>query len=62
MGQTGPAGTLTGASRQAILTKVQSQIEDIFGELNVQMRRMAQLQVQVDEVRASLRRVLGVSD
>jgi hypothetical protein len=44
------------------LTAVQRQIEDIYGELSVQMRRMAQLQAQVDAVRATLRRVMGVSD
>jgi hypothetical protein len=43
------------------LAVVQRQIEDIFSELNVQMR-IAQLQVQVDGVRAKIREVMGPSD
>jgi len=43
------------------LAVVQRQIEDIFGELNVQMR-MAQLQVQVDGVRAKIRELMCPSD
>jgi hypothetical protein len=42
-----------------ILALVEGQIEDIYRELDVQMKRMAQLQVQLDEVRAQIRQLIS---
>ena len=40
-----------------MLDLVERQIEDINTELNVQMKRMAQLQAQVDELLVTVRRL-----
>ena len=66
-GATGPRGhdahvpseALTDAARMEILTVVQEQIEEIYSEMDVQMRRMAQLQVQVDDLRSKMRKLTG---
>jgi hypothetical protein len=42
-----------------ILTVVEGQIEDIYRELDVQMKRIAQLQMQVDEVRGQIRKLVS---
>jgi hypothetical protein len=38
---------------------IHDQIHDIYHELDIQLRRMAQLQVQLDEVRATVARLMG---
>lgn len=43
--------------RQRLLLSVERHIENIYGELTVQMQRLAKLQAQVDELRAKIRRV-----
>jgi hypothetical protein len=40
-----------------ILTLIEGQIDDIYAELKVQMKRIAQLQLQMDDVRAEVRRL-----
>lgn len=58
-GATGSSGrTPGGKNRQRLLLSVERHIENIYAELTVQMQRMARLQVQVDELRAKLKRVL----
>jgi len=52
-------GALAASDRMEILTIVQEQIEDIHRELNTQLKRMAQLQVQVDEVRKRINQLAG---
>ena len=46
---------MTRSARVEILNGVEGQIEEIRRELAVQMKRMGQLQTQVDEVRAAIR-------
>jgi hypothetical protein len=49
------------AGRLELLSVVEAQIEDIHRELDVQTKRMAQLQVQVDEMRVYVRQLVGSS-
>jgi len=44
-----------------ILTIVEGQIENIYREMDIQMKRMAQIQAQVDDVRAQIRSLKGGS-
>lgn len=62
MGATGPAGPVTPSDHLNKLVAVNDQIEHIHHELSVQMTRMSQLQAEVDEVRATLKRLMGGSD
>lgn len=66
VGARGPKGVTgnTGAARQAepldrrnLLRNVNTQIEAIYKELDVQMKRMAQIQQQLDEVRAKIKQL-----
>jgi ribosomal protein L13 len=41
-----------------VLDIVERQIDDIHRDLDVQMRRIAQIQQQMDELRAAVRRML----
>ena len=64
-GTRGAAGTL-GAARPGRadpkeLAGIHAHIDAIYHELNVQMKRMAQMQAQVDEVRTKLQRMMGIS-
>jgi hypothetical protein len=60
VGETGPAGSESSSKdRLEILGVVEGQIEDIYRELDVQLKRIAQLQVQVDEVRAQIRKLIS---
>jgi polyhydroxyalkanoate synthesis regulator phasin len=43
------------------LTIVEAQIENIYCDLDIQMKRMAQIQAQVDELRATVRRLTGAA-
>lgn len=44
--------------RRRVLASVERHIENIYGELTVQMQRLAKLQAQVDELRAKLKQAL----
>jgi hypothetical protein len=63
-GATGRTGT-TGATgkeppqRKKLLGLVQTQIDRIDHELGVQMTRMAQIQREVDELRANFKKLLN---
>jgi hypothetical protein len=48
-------GTMARADRLEILTLIEGQIEDIYGELHTQTKRIAELQAQVDDLREKLR-------
>jgi len=55
-GQRGPAGRhgavgVLPSERRSLLSTLHEQIDNIYQELDVQMKRMAQLQVQLDDVR-----------
>jgi prefoldin subunit 5 len=52
-GPTGPA-----VKGNDVLEIVEKQIDDIHRDLDVQMKRIAQIQQQMDELRAMVRRVL----
>jgi hypothetical protein len=55
-GLTGIQGpVMTRSARVELLSGVEGQIEEIRRDLVVQIKRMEQLQVQVDEVRAAIR-------
>lgn len=56
-GDKGSSRLATVSERQRLLVSVERHIENIYGELTVQMRRMAKLQAQVDELRAKLKRI-----
>src|SRR3954466_6118406 len=66
-GQRGAAGKAAPARppsipddpRMELLTVVEGQIEAIYAELDIQMKRMAQLQLQLDEVRSTVRKLTG---
>lgn len=53
-GSTRPA---TSSERQRLLVSVERHIENIYGELTVQMQRMAKLQEQVEELRGKPKRI-----
>ena len=48
----------TGKGRQRFIAAVDRHIENIYGELTVQMKRMARIQLQVDELRDKIRKAL----
>lgn len=54
----GRTRTHGGKGRQRLLMSVERHIENIYGELTAQLQRLAKLQVQVDELRSKLKRVL----
>ena len=57
-GRPGPSAvTVTVGNSQGTFVALQEQIETIYSELEIQMRRMAQIQAQLDLVRATLREI-----
>jgi len=56
-GEQGAKGTSEPHERRKLLRNVNNQIEDINKQLEIQLRRMAQIQQQVDELRATIRRL-----
>ena len=57
-GATGPKAPATGKGRKRFIAAVDRHIENIYGELTVQMKRMARIQLQVDELRDKIRKAL----
>jgi len=57
-GATGSKAPASGKGRQRFIAAVDRHIENIYGELTVQMKRMAKIQLQVDELRDKIRRAL----
>ena len=57
-GATGSKAPSNTKGRQRLIAAVDRHIENIYGELSVQMRRMARIQSQVDELRDKIRSVL----
>jgi hypothetical protein len=56
-GETGDKGAIyasTPADRKAVIAEVNGHIEKIFKELDIQMRRMSQIQAEVDQLRAKI--------
>ena len=56
-GERGPTSKTAATDRGALLNEVNGHIEGIYKELNVQMKRMAQIQQQVDELRAKVKQL-----
>jgi hypothetical protein len=57
-GATGSKAPASAKGRQRFIAAVDRHIENIYGELTVQMKRMARIQSQVDELRDKIRRAL----
>src|SRR5688500_12184184 len=58
-GKPGATGAASGADRMEILTLVEGQIEQIYHELDLQMKRLAQLQTQIETLRINLQKLGG---
>jgi hypothetical protein len=58
-GKLGAAGGSTGVDRMEILTVVEGQIEQIYQELDLQMKRLAQFQTQIEALRINLQKLTG---
>jgi hypothetical protein len=70
-GATGPRGEAgnrgsgsgsTSPSTLQLLNEIERTIEDIYKELDTQMKRMSQIQQQLDELRAKIRQLSGTSN
>lgn len=57
-GATGSKAPATGKGRRRFIAAVDRHIENIYGELTIQMKRMARIQSQVDELREKIRKAL----
>ena len=53
-------GAITGRSRVKLIAEVDHHITRIYHELDVQMKRTAQIQVELDDLRAKVRRLMDV--
>ena len=63
MAHSGPDGPLPASSARAdLLDGVRGHIEEIHHELVVHIKRMAQLQEQLDEVRGAIRQLTGSAE
>lgn len=56
-GKTGEHGKAPPPERKKLIEEVNGHIEDIHRELDVQMKRMSQIQQQVDELRAKVKKL-----
>jgi hypothetical protein len=62
-GATGPSeGAVAGQSRIRLLTSIDKHIDNIYRELDTQMKRTAKLQVELDDLRAKIRGLMGASN
>jgi hypothetical protein len=61
VGAIGPSRGVGPVNHQNMLSGIYQQLEGIHGELEVQMKRMAQLQTEVNDVRERLGRFTGRS-
>ena len=61
MGATGKAGPLLPGDRFEILSVIEGQIEEVHREVGMQVKRMASLQGEIDELRRNVARLLGDS-
>jgi hypothetical protein len=57
-GATGKESTTTTRQRSKIASQVEHHIDHIYKELRIQLTRMAQIQMEVDELRAKIRHLL----
>lgn len=61
-GAVGARGVREGLPLRHSITEVGEQIDGIYEELAVQLTRMGQIQVQVDELRSKIRNLLGAGN
>jgi Collagen triple helix repeat (20 copies) len=66
-GHRGPAGQdsvggVLPSERRSLIASLHEQIDNIYNELDLQMKRMAQLQVQLDDVRKKMHGLASDSD
>jgi hypothetical protein len=59
VGHVRPVGALTRSDRMEVLTLVHREVNEIYKELEVQMKRMAQLQAQLDGVLSTVQQRTG---
>ena len=57
-GASGAVGPLTLRDRNDVLAALHDQIEHIYHELDIQLKRMAQIQAELDNVRETVRRLV----
>jgi hypothetical protein len=64
VGQRGPTGNsgILPSERRSLFATLHEQVDNIYNELDVQMKRMAQLQVQLDEVRKKMHSLVADSN
>lgn len=58
-GQRGVAGVSASVSAQPGLNEIARTIDDIYHELDIQLKRMAQIQQQLDELRTKVKTLTG---
>lgn len=56
-GALGRSGTIVRSLNPAMLSGIHKQIENVYNELEIQMKRMAQVQSEIDDVRSKLKRI-----
>ena len=56
-GERGTTGKAAPNERAKLVAEVNGHIEDIYKELDVQLKRMSQIQQQVDELREKVKRL-----
>jgi hypothetical protein len=56
-GERGPAGKATPPERKELIEEVNGHIEAIYKELDVQLKRISQIQQQVDELREKVKKL-----
>ena len=62
-GVAGPQeGAIEGKSRVQLLTSIDKHIDNIYRELDVQIKRTGQLQMELEDLRAKVRILLGKSN
>jgi hypothetical protein len=55
IGATSSGGAITVLGRDRLVHDIDEHLEMIYRELDIQLKRMAQIQVQVDELRAKVK-------
>jgi hypothetical protein len=59
IGAVGPEETVGGRARVRLLADVDQHISHIYNELNLQIKRTGQIQVELDDLRSKLMKLMG---
>ena len=59
-GKTGPVGKLSPADRREIISLVHAQIGEVSLELAAQMKRLASLKAELEDLRGNVARLAGI--